>query len=99
MGRTGLLETMARADLDALLEAVGTGYRPGALGFLSASDPDWREALERTEREAGALYQALCEADATLTRWRQVVAEMYRLWARVHEVPSMAEAPALEEVA
>ncbi len=99
MGRTGLLETMARADLDALLEALGAAYRPGALAFLSASDPDWREALERTEREAGALYQALCEADTTLACWRQVVSELYRLWARVHDVPGTAEAPALEEVA
>lgn len=99
MERSGLLQTMARADLDALLDAVGTGYRPGTIELLSATDPEWREALDRVERDAGALYQALCEADQTLARWRQAVAELYRLWARVHEVPGVAEELVLEEVA
>ncbi len=99
MNRTGLLETMAHEHLDALLAAVGAGYRPGAVEMLAAADPEWREALEQTEREVGALYGALCEADATLTRWRQAVGELYRLWARVHEVSTPVEALPLEEVA
>jgi len=99
MERVGLLGTMARADLDALLEAVGRDYRPGSLEILLANDLEWRVALEEAEREVGALYETLCEADATLARWRQAVGELYRLWRRVSEVPNAPEAPSLEEVA
>ena len=102
MVRTGLLETMARADLDAVLEMVADGYRPGALDAMAAQDPEWRAALERAEREVGALYDALGEADLTLSRWRQAVAELYRVWSRVNQGPVGAEVsalPELEEVA
>lgn len=100
MRRIGFLEAMARADLDALLEAVGRDYRPGTLERVSASDPEWREAIEQTERDAGTLYEALCRADTTLARWRQAVAELHRLWARIHDAPGRVdEEPSLEEVA
>lgn len=99
MKRTGLLEAMARADLEALMAAVAIGYRPGALDVLAANDPEWSVALDRAEREVGALYEALQEADATLARWRQAVAELSRLWMRVREGPATVEVPALEEVA
>ena len=102
MARIGLLEAMARADLDALVEDVGRAYRPGAVERLGSADPQWREALDRAEAEVGDLYEALRRADATLARWRQRVTELHRLWTRVQEVPADAEleeAPILEEVA
>jgi hypothetical protein len=99
MGGTGFLEAMARADLEAITAAVAQGYRGGSAERLAEHDPAWREALDRTEAEVGALFVALCEADATLLRWRRAVAELYRLWARLREV-SLEEAPrVLEEVA
>jgi hypothetical protein len=99
MTPTGLLETMARADLEALTAAVSRGYRPGSAERLAASDPAWRAALERAEREVGSLYATLCETDRTLGHWRQAVAELYHVWARVHEGPAADEAPILDEVA
>ena len=89
MMRRGFLETMARADLDVLTGAVARGYRPGSAERLALADPAWREAVERAEREVGSLFATVCEADATLGRWRQAVAELYRLWARVHEAPGL----------
>jgi hypothetical protein len=94
-----LLETMASGDLEAVTRAVGRGYRPGSVERLAARDPEWREALEQAEREVGTLYAALCEADATLARWREAVGELYRVWSRVNEGPAEDEAPVLEEVA
>jgi hypothetical protein len=99
MRRAGFLETMARADLEVLTAAVARDYRPGSAERAAAADPVWREAIERAEEEVGTLYAAMCEADGTLARWRQAVAELYRLWARVHELPAEDTAPLLEEVA
>ena len=99
MRRAGLLETMASGDLEAVTRAVERGYRPGSVERLAARDPEWHEALERAEREVGMLYAALCEADGTLVRWRQAVAELYRVWSRANDVPAEDEAPVLEEVA
>ena len=56
MRRAGLLETMASGDLEAVTRAVGRGYRPGSVERLAAQDPEWHAALERAEREVGALY-------------------------------------------
>jgi hypothetical protein len=83
MAASGVLETLARADLDALLEEVRGRYRPGSLETLAARDPEWREALDRTEEEIGRLYDDLRAADAAFGRWRQAVGELRRLWARV----------------
>jgi hypothetical protein len=99
MARAGLLETMASADLDVLTGALGRGYRPGSTERLAAQDPAWHEEVERVEREVGALYGALCEADRTLLRWREAVAELYRVWARVNEPPVEDALPVLDEVA
>jgi hypothetical protein len=99
MRRAGLLETMASGDLEAVTRAVGRGYRAGSVERLAVQDPLWREALERAEREVGALYAELCQADATLLRWREAVAELYRVWSRVNEAPAEDAAPVLEEVA
>ena len=99
MRRAGLLETMASGDLEAVTRAVGRGYRPGSAERLAAQDPEWHAAVERAEREVGTLYAALCEADATLVRWREAVGELYRLWARANEAAAEDEAPVLEEVA
>jgi hypothetical protein len=99
MRRAGLLETMASGDLEAVTRAVGRGYRAGSIARLAAQNPDWHAAVERAEREVGTLYAALCEADATLLRWREAVGELYRVWSRVHDAPIEDEAPVLEEVA
>jgi hypothetical protein len=92
MAERGSLETMARRDLDALLEEIGNGYRPGALATLSGADPGWRAELERVEREVGALYLTLCEADQAIADWRRAVAELARLWRRVDEGRPVADA-------
>ncbi len=98
MATTGVLEMLARADLDALLEDLARSYRPGALETLSAREPAWRAEIDRVEQEVGSIYEALREADGTFARWRQAVGELRRLWARVEEVrPS--EGGVLEEVA
>ena len=99
MKRAGLLETMASGDLEAVTRAVGRGYHPGSAERLAVRDPQWHDALERAEREVGALYAALCEADGTLVRWREAVGELYRVWSRVNDAPAEDEAPVLEEVA
>ena len=98
MATTGVLEMLARADLDALLDDLARSYRSGALETLSARDPAWREEVDRVEREVGGLYEALREADGTFTRWRQAVGELRRLWARVEGVQP-SEAGVLDEVA
>jgi len=105
MRRAGLLETMASGDLEAVTRAVGRGYRPGSVERLAAQNPEWHEALERAEHEVGTLYAALCEADATLVRWREAVGELYRVWSRVNDAPAEPVEPVeddalvLEEVA
>ena len=99
MRRAGLLETMASGDLDAVTRALGRGYRAGSAERLAAQDPAWHAAVERVEREVGMLYAALCEADATLVRWREAVGELYRLWSRANDAPADDEVPVLEEVA
>jgi len=99
MRQVGVLERMARADLDALVEAVAADYPGGALESLTVQDPAWRARLEAVEGEVGALYASLCEADAALARWRQAVGELHRLWRRVGDVSVLVEAPALEDVA
>jgi hypothetical protein len=103
MARAGLLETMARADLEDLVVEVGRWYRPGALDRATADDPAWRQALDRTEEEVGALYASLCDADETLGRWRLALAELRRLWERLGRTPALEEEPAgppvLREVA
>jgi hypothetical protein len=107
MRHTGLLETMASNDLEVVTRAVGRSYRSGGVERLQAQDPAWREAVERAEREVGALYADLCAADGTLLRWREAVAELYRVWSRVNDEPAASRAreldpeelPMLEEVA
>jgi hypothetical protein len=102
MVSTGVLETMARVDLDVLVETISRHYTPGRLEQLGQADPAWRAALDRAESEVGRLYGALCEADLALARWRQAVAELHRLWARVLLAPAGEGAsglPVLEEVA
>ena len=102
MRRAGLLETMATGDLEAVTRAVGRGYQTGSLEHLSARDPEWREALERAEREVGMLYAQLCQADDTLGRWREAIGELYRVWSRVNDAAiedEVAAHPVLEEVA
>ncbi len=96
MTGVGVLETVARAELDALLREIARQYRPGALDALTAADPAWRAALDDAEREVGGLFAALCTADETFARWRQAVAELARLWARVGQG---AVSTSLEEVA
>jgi hypothetical protein len=86
MAGTGVLETLAKADLDAMLDDLGARYRAGALAALSARDPEWRASLDRAEREVGGLYEALREADATFTRWRVAMSELRRLWGRLEEM-------------
>ncbi|HEV8310135.1 MAG TPA: hypothetical protein VGW35_20930 [Methylomirabilota bacterium] len=88
MADTGILEGIARADLDRLFEEITRHYRPGALETLSAAEPEWRAAVDRTEREVGSLYEALCDADATLARWQETVGDLRRLWTRLGEVPA-----------
>jgi len=91
MAPRGSLETMARQDLDALLEEIGSVYRPGALATLSADDTQWKADLERVEREVGALYLTLCEADQAIADWRHAVAQLARLWRRVHASRPVAD--------
>lgn len=88
MAGTGLLETLAKTDLDALLGDLRTRYRAGTLEALSARDPEWRAAVDRAEREVGGLYETLREADVTFSRWRVAVSELNRLCDRLEDVPS-----------
>ena len=103
MRRAGLLETMATGDLEALTQAVARRYRSGSVERLMAHDPAWRAAVDRAEAEVGTLYAELCQADGTLLRWREAVAELYRVWVRVNEASAATAAselePVLEEVA
>src|SRR5262245_14026200 len=99
MRRAGLLETMASGDLEAVTRAVGRDYQSGGVERLAARDPEWRAALDRAEREVGRLYADLCQADATLGRWREAVGELYRVWSRVNDTPVDDDQPVLEEVA
>jgi len=86
MAATGVLEMLARADLDALVEDLRGRYQAGALERLSARDPEWRATIERVEEEVGDLYETLRAADATFARWRAAVGELRRLWGRLDEV-------------
>jgi hypothetical protein len=99
MATMGILETLARGDLDAVLDRIERDYYPGALESLTAADPLWRADLERAEREVGSLYEALREADLTLSRWRQAMTDLTRLWARVGRVAADPEPMSLGEVA
>jgi hypothetical protein len=101
MATTGVLEMLARADLEVHLDEIRRRYRPGAFEALAARDPEWRAALERAEQEVGELYDALREADLTHARWRHAVADLRRLWARLGEVAPEAGADegALDRVA
>jgi hypothetical protein len=94
----GLLQGMAHRELEGLLEEIRQAYRPGAVDTLAAADPDWRQALERTEREVGALFQALADADRAVGRWHQAVGDLRRLWRRVGET-APADHASLDEVA
>lgn len=91
MNGMGVLESMARIELDAVVRDVAGGYRPGALDALSAADPTWRMALDRAEREVGEAYEELRAAEAALVRWRRALAELTRLWARAGEAESSLE--------
>ena len=103
----GVLEGMARAELEELVESIGAAYRPGTVERLAMRDPAWREALDRAETEVGTLYEALQEADLTLARWRRAMAELSSLWLRVRgvaaepdgEEPLVLERRVLDEVA
>jgi hypothetical protein len=95
---TGIIETIARGDLEALLDDVSRRYQPGALESLAHADPAWRGAVDEAEREAARLYEALREADLTLAQWRQAVADLRRLWERAAAVGASAR-PALDDVA
>jgi hypothetical protein len=86
MAATGVLEMLARADLDALVEDLRGRYQAGALERMSARDPEWRAAIERVEQEVGDLYEALRTADATFARWRAAIGELRRLWGRLDEI-------------
>jgi hypothetical protein len=85
MAANGVLEMLARADLDALVEDLRGRYQAGALERMSARDPEWRAAIERAEEQVGDLYEALRTADATFARWRVAVGELRRLWGRLDE--------------
>jgi hypothetical protein len=87
MRSMGPIEALVRGDLDAVVREIGTGYAAGAMDALAAADPAWAAALGRAEREVGALYQMLCEADAALVQWKVAVAELTRLWRRVLDAP------------
>ncbi len=89
MASAGVLETLARADLEALLEEVRAGYRPGRLEALGAEDPAWRAALDRAEQEVGRLYESLRAADSTFGRWRQAIGELRRLCKRLTVEPAL----------
>lgn len=91
MRRYGVLEGLARADLEELVESVGAGYRPGSVERLTLRDPAWREALDRAELEVGSLYEAMQQADLTLARWRRAMAELNTLWMRVGSAPAETE--------
>jgi len=103
MGRpVGILEGLARTELEELIESIAAAYRPGSVDRLSARDPAWRQALDRAEVEVGSLYEALREADVALARWRRAMAALSALWLRVREVtadPDGDEARRLGEVA
>jgi hypothetical protein len=99
MATMGILETLARGDLDTVLERIERDYSPGALEALAAADPSWRADLERAEREVGSLYAELREADLTVARWRRAVTDLTRLWARVREAEADCQPMSLGEVA
>jgi hypothetical protein len=99
MANMGVLEMLARADLDALVEELDRRYEPGALDRLSAGDPGWRAELERREAEVGGLYAALRDADRTFGEWRRAVTELRQLWARVEGHRPAVEAGVLDQVA
>jgi hypothetical protein len=98
MTGAGVLETIARVDLEALWEEVGRRYEPGALEVLVRSEPEWSGAVDRAEAEVGGLYEALREADRTLARWREAVGELRQLWGRAGSRVASAEGP-LSDVA
>jgi hypothetical protein len=103
-GPIGVLEALARAELDALLDRVAAVYRPGTLEALSVADPAWRASLDQAECEAGRILRELRSADAALRSWRGVLDELARGWERVtepHTAPETdgAEMRMLEEVA
>jgi hypothetical protein len=98
MAATGIIETIARGDLEVLLDEVSRHYQPGALEALADADPAWRGAVDHAEREAARLYEALREADLTLAQWRQRVADLRRLWERA-TASGAPPLPALDDVA
>jgi hypothetical protein len=96
----GVLEGVARGELETLLDRVAQDYRPGGLEAMSATDPAWRAALDRAEQEAGLVLAELRVADRTLLRWRATLAELARLWQRLDDAPAPEDAaPVLERVA
>jgi hypothetical protein len=100
MKAMGVLEAVARGELEAVLDAAAQGYRPGGLEALSAADPAWRAALDRAEQEAGLVLAQLRAADRALLHWRATLAEVARLWQRLEDAPVPEdEAPVLERVA
>lgn len=99
MPAMGLLETMAKTDLDALMDEIARHYRPGAYDALEAADPEWRASVERLEREVGGLYERLRGADQLLAQWRQAMSELYHLWRRIEGVTPASRMVTLEEVA
>ncbi len=99
MAERGPLERMARRDLDTLLAEIGDGYEPGAVDARAEADPEWRDALDRAEREVGALFLTLCEADGALVDWRRAVSKLSRLWRQVRDQAPGVEAPASRPLA
>jgi hypothetical protein len=98
MAGTGIIEAIARSDLETLHDEVSRRYQPGALESLADADPAWRGAVDQAEREAARLFEALREADLTLAQWRQAVADLRRLWERA-AASTAPTTPALDDVA
>jgi len=85
--RQGVLGTMARAELAALVEDLAREYRSGAAARVAAADPRWRDDLDAAERGVGALLETFREADAALAAWPPALARLARAWARVLDDP------------
>ncbi len=98
MAGQGVLQGVAQAELAALVKEIARDYRPGALES-AARDPAWQADVERAEREVAALYAALGDADAVLSRWQEAVTNLRGVWRRVGQTGAAPERRGLEDVA